>query len=131
MTPRFEVDKVERRHLELAKGAVLFRQGDPSDYVYVVDSGRLQVSLERDDGSEEQLATVGPGQFVGELGPLLGLQRSATVRADAATVLTAHTATEFRSRVQGVPAAIVVPARAAKPPASAAKKPPAKQAPAE
>jgi putative ABC transport system ATP-binding protein len=124
LTPRFQVDHVGRRHRTLDKGEVLFRQGEPSDLVYMVDAGRLQVVRELTDGSEETLATVGPGQFTGELGPLLGLQRSATVRAEVRTQLTAYTATEFRSKVQGQPAAEVVPAK--KP---AAKKPAAKKAP--
>jgi putative ABC transport system ATP-binding protein len=123
LTPRFQIDHVSRRHRTLAKGEVLFRQGEPSDLVYEVVSGRLRVLRELADGSEETLATVGPGQFTGELGPLLGLQRSATLRAEVATELTAYTATEFRSKVQGQPTAEVVPAKQA-----AAKKAPAKKA---
>jgi DNA-binding protein HU-beta len=84
------------------------------------------VLLERTDHTQEVVATVGPGQHVGELGPLLGLQRSATVRAATASKLTALTATEFRSKVQGVPSAIVVPASRG----AAATQPPVPRAPA-
>ncbi len=125
LTPRFAVDHVERRHVEVAKGQVLFRQGEPSDLVYVVESGKLEVLLERTDHTQEVVATVGPGQHVGELGPLLGLQRSATVRAASPSKLTAFTATEFRSKIQGVPKAIVVPPSGR----GAAKEAPAKKAP--
>jgi putative ABC transport system ATP-binding protein len=123
LTPRFEVDHVERRTVDVAKGQVLFRQGEPSDLVYVVQAGKLEVLLERTDHTQEVVATVGPGQHVGELGPLLGLQRSATVRAATASKLTALTATEFRSKVQGVPNAIVVPASGR----AAARKAPARK----
>jgi putative ABC transport system ATP-binding protein len=109
LTPRFAIDTVERRHIELRKGASLFEQGDASDYVYVLEKGRLGVYLELADHTEELVATVVPGQHVGELGPLLGLQRSATVRATMKSTVTAHTATEFRSLIQGVPDAVVTP----------------------
>jgi putative ABC transport system ATP-binding protein len=130
LTPRFQVDQVGRRHRVLEKGDVLFRQGEPSDLVYMVDRGRLRVVQELLDGDEELLATLGPGRFVGELGPLLGLQRSATVRAEVRTELTAYTATEFRSRVQGTPAAAQpkVPVNTAAAKKAAAKKAVAKKA---
>jgi putative ABC transport system ATP-binding protein len=132
LTPRFEVGAVPRRNLQLRKGEVLFRQGEPSDFVYVVDKGRLEVVRERDDHTQEVVATVSAGQHVGELGPLLGLQRSATLRAAVASTLTAYTATEFRSQVQGIPDAVLVPARPpASPKKAAAKKAPAKRAPAK
>ena len=100
LTPRTDLAKVTQRNVRLAKGEVLFRQGDPSDVVYVIDSGTLEVVVDRVGGTEEVLARLGPGQHVGELGPLLGLQRSATARATSDCRLTAFTAQEFRSRVQ-------------------------------
>ena len=59
----------------------MFRQGDRSDLVYTVDAGEVDVFRVLADGGEEHLATVGPGHYVGELGPMLGFPRSATVRA--------------------------------------------------
>ncbi len=132
LTPRFEVGHVERRTVDVSKGQLLFRQGEPSDLVYVVQTGTLEVLLERTDHTQEVVATVGPGQHVGELGPLLGLQRSATVRAATASQLTAFTASEFRSKVQGVPKAIVVPASGRAAAESApARSVPSKRAPAK
>jgi putative ABC transport system ATP-binding protein len=123
LTPRFEAGAVRRRKIKLAKGEVLFRQGEPRDYVYVVDTGRMVVVRELADHSEEVVATVAKGQHVGELGPLLGLQRSATLRAAVASTLTAYTATEFRSQVQGTPDAVLVPAKKAAKKRAPAKKP--------
>ncbi|HMD45132.1 MAG TPA: ATP-binding cassette domain-containing protein [Acidimicrobiales bacterium] len=80
----------------LAPGDVLFRQGDPSDLVYVVEEGSLDVYRELADGGEEALATVGAGNYVGELGPLLNLPRSASVRAAEKSVLTAYGVRDFR-----------------------------------
>ena len=133
LTPRTDLAKVEQRHVALAEGEVLFRQGDPSDVVYVIDSGTLDVSVARSDGTEEVLARLGPGQHVGELGPLLGLQRSATARATSDLRLTAFTAQEFRARVQtkDAPGKKAPRKRAPAKQRATAKKAPAKKAPAK
>ncbi|MFI5040954.1 MAG: ATP-binding cassette domain-containing protein [Acidimicrobiales bacterium] len=87
----------------LAPGEVLFRQGDTSDYVYVIESGSIEILKERSDRREEIVAELSPGQFFGELGPLLGLRRSATARARTATTLTGYTAATFRKRMASGP----------------------------
>ena len=66
-----------RRHPRA--GQILFRQGDPSDVVYIVQSGEVEVYRERDDGSEERLTIITPGSYFGELGPMLNMPRSASV----------------------------------------------------
>jgi putative ABC transport system ATP-binding protein len=50
----------------------------------------------RADGSGEVLTTVGPGNYFGEIGPMLNLPRSATARAKGATRLTSMTIRSFR-----------------------------------
>src|SRR4029450_719666 len=62
-------------------GQVIFEQGDRSDLVYTVEDGEIEIARRRADGTEEPLAVLGPGRYFGELGPLFGLQRSATARA--------------------------------------------------
>jgi CRP/FNR family cyclic AMP-dependent transcriptional regulator len=67
-------------------GALLMRQGDISDTMYVILSGRVKV--ERSDhqvGSPLALAELGPGDVVGEMGLLDREPRSATVTALEAT----------------------------------------------
>jgi putative ABC transport system ATP-binding protein len=83
-------------HLE--PDQVLFHQGDPSDFVYVIESGGMQIFRELADGSEELLRTLAPGSYFGELGPMLNLPRSASARATVATDLTAYGISEFRAR---------------------------------
>jgi putative ABC transport system ATP-binding protein len=81
---------------ELAAGELLFRQGDHSDFVYEIESGTVEVYRELVDGGEEVLATRTDGNYVGELGPLLGFPRSASVRAVSDVALVALTAQEFK-----------------------------------
>jgi putative ABC transport system ATP-binding protein len=80
----------------LAAGEVLFNQGDPGDFVYVVESGEIEIVRERVDGSTEVVARYGPGSYFGELAPLYGLRRSATARATSASSVVGHPASEFR-----------------------------------
>ena len=82
--------------VELAAGDGLFWQGDQSELVYVVEAGEIEVYRERIDGSEEILATVSVGQYVGELGPMLNLPRSASARARKASRLTGYSVRAFR-----------------------------------
>jgi predicted acylesterase/phospholipase RssA len=60
----------------------LFEEGEPSDSLYIVVSGRLRVfSRATDDQSERLVADLGHGEIVGEMGLVCGEPRSATVVA--------------------------------------------------
>ena len=70
--------------VELAAGEVLFAQGaDGQSAVAVLVSGSLRVEA---DGAQLPGLTV-PGTFIGEIGALLGTNRSATVTAAEATTV--------------------------------------------
>jgi CRP-like cAMP-binding protein len=63
-------------------GDILMRQGDDSDSMYIVISGRLNVVATQRDGSQRLLAEVGPGECIGELALLTGEPQAATVCGD-------------------------------------------------
>jgi predicted acylesterase/phospholipase RssA/CRP-like cAMP-binding protein len=68
--------------LTLMSGEVLFKEGDPSDSLYIVISGRLRVvSRAVEDQSEHIVADLGHGEIVGEMGMVCDEPRSATVVA--------------------------------------------------
>ncbi len=69
-----------RRLTQLAAGEALFRDGDPGDAMYVVQSGRMRVFSEV-GGREQTLATMGPGEFFGEMALLTGKPRNVTAVA--------------------------------------------------
>jgi CRP-like cAMP-binding protein len=74
--------------LEYGPGAVVFRQGDEGDRLYVVKSGVLEVVATPNDGSEPAvIAYLGTGEVLGELALLTGSPRSATVRSPEHAVL--------------------------------------------
>jgi CRP/FNR family transcriptional regulator, cyclic AMP receptor protein len=60
----------------LAKGQLLFEQGDRADTVYVVGAGRLAMRLAALDGRELVVNEMAPGDVFGELGLLSGGRRS-------------------------------------------------------
>lgn len=96
LVPHLKPEEREPREVVLEAGEVLFRQGDPSDLVYVVRSGQIEILRETDSG-EEHVVMIGPGDYFGELGPMLNLPRSATARATEATVLNGSSVQQFRS----------------------------------
>ncbi len=52
-------------------GDVIFAEGDPGDHLYVIRRGEVELSRMSSDG-EQPLARLGPGDFFGELGVVLG-----------------------------------------------------------
>lgn len=61
-------------------GEVVFHEGEPSHTVLLIEAGEVEVAKAAGAG-EVLLGTVGPGEFVGEMGVIEGRPRSATVRA--------------------------------------------------
>ena len=99
MAPDADVADQAAHEVVLPAGATLFRQGDASDLVYLIEAGELDVVRELREGGEELLARIGPGHYCGELGPLMGFPRSATARAATEVRLTAMSARQFRERI--------------------------------
>lgn len=97
LMPRLNDDATERT-IELDIGDVLFRQHSTGSRVYLIESGRLAIVQEMTDGSESRLAERGPGEYVGELGPMLGQPRSATTRAIEPTTVSSMSLKEFRQQ---------------------------------
>lgn len=63
--------------IELRGGSVLLRNGEPSDALYLVATGRLRAV--RPDGTP--IGDIGRGEPIGEIGMLVGESRSASVIA--------------------------------------------------
>lgn len=69
-----------------ADGEYVIRAGDTGTEMYVIQSGQVEV-LRPSVGGATTLATLGPGDFFGEMSLLESLPRDADVRAMGTTTL--------------------------------------------
>jgi CRP/FNR family cyclic AMP-dependent transcriptional regulator len=81
-------------------GELIFTQGEPGKALFVVFTGK--VAIFRDDHErEEQLATLSPGAYFGELALIDDQPRFASARADEPAVLLMLYKSDFDDLVEG------------------------------
>ncbi len=66
---------------EFLKNEVIFYQGDPGFSMFIIDSGKVEITCEFKNGSKQNLATLYPGDFFGEMNVILEGKRTATATA--------------------------------------------------
>jgi CRP/FNR family transcriptional regulator, cyclic AMP receptor protein len=69
------------RERRLAPGALLFREGDPGDAMYIVLEGRVRISKQIPGVGEEALAILERGDYFGEMALIDRQPRSAEAKA--------------------------------------------------
>lgn len=84
-------------HVQVAKGEVVIRQGDPGGSMYLLRSGRLEVVSRDSSGNEIILNVLEPGRTVGEVSLLTGERRTATVVATEDARLLCFTQDQFQA----------------------------------
>jgi len=69
---------------DVPAGTSVFHRGEPGDAMYLIESGRVRISLKDTDGHDATLAEMDDGDFFGEMSLLDGHPRSAdaTTRVD-------------------------------------------------
>jgi small-conductance mechanosensitive channel/CRP-like cAMP-binding protein len=83
-------------------GEPIVRQGDTTGEMFIVESGK--VSVERaSNGKTTTVATLGPGEFFGEMALMTGEQRMATVRAAMPSTLIGVEQSAMRSLLEDAP----------------------------
>jgi EAL domain-containing protein (putative c-di-GMP-specific phosphodiesterase class I) len=85
--------------IELRPGEVLFREGDAPTTAFLIESGSLRITADR-DGTPMLLSDLGAGALVGEMAVLDDSPRSATATALALCVLTPIDRTQFAERLE-------------------------------
>jgi uncharacterized membrane protein len=66
---------------DFPKSATIFRHGEAGDSMYLIDVGKIGISITDADGHAVTLAELGPGDFFGDMSMLDGQARSATATA--------------------------------------------------
>ena len=88
----------------LQAGEILLEQGEAGDHVYLVVDGRLRAVLDHGTDAARELATLEAGAVIGEIAPLAGGRREATVVADTPTTVLEITAEGFEQLLADEPA---------------------------
>lgn len=72
------------KKIDVSQGTVLIREGEQSDFFYIIHQGEIEVVKDLGTANERMLGVHGPGDFIGEMGLLNpdGL-RTASVRASS------------------------------------------------
>jgi len=65
---------------DVSAGAELFHKGDTGDAMYLIENGRVRISITDEDDKEITLAELAQGDFFGEMSIIDGRKRSADAR---------------------------------------------------
>ena len=95
------------RTRKLDKGQILFTEGERSDSVLVLLSGRLKVLRYSQDGDPFIINTIVPGDSIGEVGVFSKSPRSATIQASEASEVLELSATAIMDLIAKRPAACI------------------------
>ncbi len=66
-------------HQSAIPHTIIFKEGDPGDRFYIIQSGKVRVFKRGSDGLETELSVLGAGDSFGEMALLTGERRSANV----------------------------------------------------
>jgi SulP family sulfate permease len=75
------------RRMEFAAGAIVATAGEAANSMYFISEGRIGVMVNAGDAHEVRVRSLGRQTMVGEMGLLASQPRSATLRAEVASVL--------------------------------------------
>jgi CRP-like cAMP-binding protein/ABC-type transporter Mla MlaB component len=70
------------RRQSFVPGTLVVRRGDAADRMFLIESGRLSVTIDTHDGATKRLSTLSDGMIFGELALIGREARTADVRAD-------------------------------------------------
>ena len=84
-------------------GEYLVKQDDDGIGLFVIVTGKVKITKTTGDGSQIDIATHGPGDFIGELSVLDGAKRTASVIATEDTTCALLTSWDFNSTMDTNP----------------------------
>ena len=87
-----------------AAGEFPVRQGDAGDSFYIIKQGNVDVIVDKSSGGTAMVATLGPGDFFGEMSLLTGEARSASIRVKEDAEFIVIDKASFRSTLVNNPA---------------------------
>lgn len=88
---------------DFQSGAKLFSKGDRGDSMYLIESGKVRISIHDQDANLVVLAELGEGDFFGEMALIDGRQRSADATVSEEARLAVLQREAFRTFVRDTP----------------------------
>ncbi|MDX1575506.1 MAG: cyclic nucleotide-binding domain-containing protein [Kiloniellales bacterium] len=82
---------------------LIFREGEASDAAYLIVSGSVRIVKGYGTDKPKELAVVGAGEYVGEMGAIDNLPRSASAVAQGTVVCAPVTPAEFMDMLRKNP----------------------------
>lgn len=85
--------------IKFKAGDIIMRQGEAGESAYIIEHGRVEILINKPDGSQQKVATRGEGSMIGEMSLVDKAPRSATIRAIEDCQLLEITAKDFARRL--------------------------------
>ena len=81
-------------------GEVIMRQGEFGECAYIIDSGQVEILIEKTNGLVQRVGTRGPGTVIGEMAIVDDEPRVATIKAVEDCRLLEITRSDFHRRLK-------------------------------
>mgnify|MGYP001205271917 CR=1 FL=1 len=100
-----EIEVVYKRIFEqsVKKDSILFMEGTPGEFLYVIMSGKVEIIKKTKNNEEMVLATMGANEIIGEMSLIDAEPRTATARTSEDSVLVVITKQKFNEILQSDP----------------------------
>ena len=92
------------RRLEVEAGDIIARQGEPATSMHFILEGRVGIIVDMGDGRTMRVRSLGRHTTIGEMGLITQRPRSATIRAEVASVLYELAADDYETIKRDQPA---------------------------
>jgi EAL domain-containing protein (putative c-di-GMP-specific phosphodiesterase class I) len=94
---KIQADSVQRLY---KAGDIIIRQGDLGASAFIIEKGRVEISILKPNGQEVVVGTRGPGAMIGEMAIIDSAPRTATVKASENCELLEITKEDFSARLK-------------------------------
>ena len=81
-------------------GETIIQQGQQGDSAYIIEKGRVEILIEKDNGLIQNLGTRGQGSIIGEMAIIDNEPRTASVKTIEDSELLEITREDFNRRIQ-------------------------------
>ena len=81
-------------------GEIILRQGEPGETAYIIESGRVDITVTRPGAQPQSVGSRGPGTMIGEMALVDNAPRTATITAIEDCTLLEISKDDFSRRLQ-------------------------------